>query len=487
MSIRPSSQVRAQAVLPANTSYVVIGDTSLAVIYATKLYESFKDNGTFPNIYLLTSGNDNTVDVNVEGLDYISRNNQTIYKTLKNTLVHLVLASNEPVSSSLATDNIIFEQFYQYFSGSGPLGDMVTEYYTPFVGPFFQTDSRSRLENFVKSSTIQKDLTTNEFNVMNNIALIFNLAKTTSVISTKPSILTVNYIMVYNERSKLERQIYRDLYVDLTTPSSVNIATHVTNIKIAPTDSCLSSVEYSTISGVNPVIPNACVLYMCNLYSYAQITGMNNLNHKKIIVPVFYRCVFSMDKVTPYVNLTNLDPNVYPLNIGDGLTTRLAFTCTDVPNPGEKLNYNVSTWDVVAYTTDEDFSNPGGTYADTSAGKTLLIIEAISLMNRRVYAWDSLNSAVSVELNSNSVELGTYNKFLLIAANVYQCYTGVPPLLPIGAQSVCNNGICTDFFGIEHTSSRESPLQSTLRLLSSLYGNATYPTPNNLNASNCCG
>lgn len=493
MSIRPSSRIRstANAVLPANISYVIIGDTSLATVYATKLYETFRDSGSFPQIYLLTSGNDQTTDVSVENLDYIAQNNQSIYKALKSQLVHLVLDSNEPINTLLAPGNNIFESYYNFYSGAGPNGDSITAYYQMLVGPWFNTDSRGRLENFVKASTIQKDLTPNEFNVMNNIASLFNLAKTTSVVATKPSILTLNNIFVYNQGSKLERQIYYPLLNELKhgpQHQNVNIATHVTNIRITPTDSCLSTVGYSTITGTNPDINNACVLWMNNLYSFVQIAGMNNLVHKKVVVPVFYRSVMSMPEITPYVNLSNLDPNVYPLNMGDNLSTRLTFTCTDVAQPGESLNLNVPTWLVTAYTTTEDFANPGsgGTYS--SLGNTLLVVEATSLTNRRTFSWDAINMAVTVHLNSNNVELGSYNKFLLLAANVYQAFTGSPPPLPIGVTTICTpEGVCTDAFPLQHTTERESPQTTVLRLMSSLYGSTYFPTPNAVNGQSCCG
>lgn len=489
MSIRPSSRIRSEIALPSNTSYVVIGDTALAVIYAKKLYETFKDSGTMPQIYLLVSGSDQTTDVSIENINYIAQNNQTIKRSLASNLVHLVLSSNEPISTSLSTTNTIFDQYFNYYTGSGVLGDLITAYIIPTVGCWFTSDSKGRLENFVKASTIQKDLTTNEFNVMNNIASLFNLAKTSSVIATKPSIMTQTYLMVYHEKTKLERQIYRDMYVDLTNHNSVNIATHVTDIKITQTDSCLSTVSYSTITGSTPNIENACVLYMNNLYSYVKLMGLNNVEHKKILIPVFYRCVFSIPQVTPYVNLSNLDPTVYPLSFGDGVSTRLTFTCPDVAEPGESINQNVPTWDVICYTCDEDYADPsvGGTYSDTASGKTLLIVEAISLTNRRAYSWDSNNMAVTVDLNSNSVELGRYNKFLLIAANVYQAYTGVPPVLPIGPQSVCSEGICSDYWNLEHSSDRESPVISILRMFTSLYGGTSYPTPNTVNGQQCCG
>jgi hypothetical protein len=189
------------------------------------------------------------------------------------------------------------------------------------------------------------------------------------------------------------------------------------------------------------------------------------------------------------INLSNLNPTEYPLNIGDGLTTRLAFCCTDVAEPGEGMNLTSPQWYVSCYTCNEDFSNPDqSTYANVSEGKTLLIIEGISLNNRRVVSWDDINASVSVNLNPNNVEVGRYNAFMLIAANVYMAYTGTPPQLPsVGVNTICNtSGVCIDSYPLQHTASRESPLISIIRMLNSLYGGNTYPVPYN-NSQPCCG
>ena len=83
-SIRPSAQLRRNIQSNATPSnFVIIGNTSLAVIYATKIYETFKNDAVQPQIYLITTGNDQTTDVMVESLDYIQMNNQTIYKSLE--------------------------------------------------------------------------------------------------------------------------------------------------------------------------------------------------------------------------------------------------------------------------------------------------------------------------------------------------------------------------------------------------------------------
>lgn len=484
MSIRPSAQYRNQ-LQTTPSHFVVIGDTSLAVIYTAKLFETFKNDSPRPTIWLITSGTDNTVDVNVESLDYVLINNASIYRSLISHRVHLIQNTSESINSSLSSADVFFDQYYNFHTGSAFLGDQVVSYYQPMVGPWFTSDSKGKLQNFVKDSTMQFPLTQNEMIVATNIANFLHLSMSTSVIATKPTILTKNYIFVYQQGHKLERQIYRDVYVDLTNESSVNLVSQTNNLRLEATTSCLYNVKYTTLrDDVTVTIPNASVLFMNNLYEYVKLMGISDVPHKKVNVPVSYRIVFTINQVNPMtgVNLSNLNPAEYPLNLGDGLTTRLTMAVTDVPEPGEKMNSTTPTWLISAYTTLEDLANPGagGTFA--AAGKSLLIVEGISLTNRRVFSYDDINMAVSVNLNPNNTELGRYGKFLLIAANIFQAYTGSPPLIPLTNTICTNEGLCTDTNQIEHSSNRETPQVLVMRLLVSLFGSSatTYPTPNTI-------
>lgn len=495
MSIRPSVQYRnAVTALPADINYVVIGDTALAVIYARKLIESF---GTVTHpVYLLTSGNNQTTNSNVESLNYIPVNSETIDKCLKSARIHLVLSSNEIVSSALDRRDILFEQYYNYYSGAGPLGDSITAYYQPLVGPWFQSDSSGQIETFVKRNTIQQALSQNEMIAATNIATLLGLSMTQSIVATKPSILTMNNIFVYYEKTKLERHIFSD---ELSLIPHNNVIEGVNNIFISPNSTgCLNSVSYTTLKRTDTSIPpltpvvieNACVLWMDNIYDYVKTLGLSSVFHKKVQLPVFYRMIFAIPLINPVtgIDLSNLNPLEYPLNMGDGVTTRLTFCCTDVQS--SSTTSLTPVWNTTVYTCSEDYANTvnsGGTYA--AEGQTLLIIEAISLTNRRVVSWDDINTSVSVNLNPNAVELERYNAFLLLCANIYMAYTGNAPLLPIvGVQSVCSNtGVCSDFTPLEHSSAHESPMITVTRLLSSLYNNLLYPTPSTNNGPTCCG
>lgn len=498
MSIRPSSQYRNNATLPATTNinYVVLGDTALATVYASKLFRTL---GTNNQIYLMSNGNDLTPNNSIDdpqSLNYIITNSETINKGLQSERIHLVLANNEVINTTLDRRDLFFEKYYNYKTGSGPLGDFITAYYTPFVGPWFTTDTNSEIEVFVKNSTIQKPLTNNEMIAATNIAQLLNLEMTQSIIATKPSILTLNNIFVYYSNNKLERQIFLNEYNHLSNYNNINIVNAVNNIFVKNgTDGCLQSITYNTFKTKEPsveiTIDNACVLWMDNLYDYVRLLGVSGVAHKKLQVPTFYRMVFAIPKVNPTgIDLSNLNVDEYPLNIGDGLTTRLTFCCTDVADPGEGMNLSVPQWNVTCYTTDEDLCNPDqSVYANTAEGKTLLIIEAISLTNRRVVSWDEINLSVSVNLNPNSIEIGRYEAFMLLAANVYMAYTGsAPTSAAMGVSSVCNStGICIDSIPLITTTSRESPLISVTRMCISLFGGVSYPVPYRNGNAKCCG
>ncbi len=494
MSIHPSSIYRSQS-LPSNLSYFVVGDTILATFYCNKLHETFQNEATPPTIYLVTSGASQMTDPYVESLSYIYDNNAVMNKTLQPQRVHLVLENNEPVNANLSAGNVLFDQYYNFISGEGVNGDAVSAYYLPIVGPWLTSDTRSRAQTFVKNYTIQKELTSNELIVANNLASMLGLSKSTSIVATKPTILMLNNIFVYHLHGKWERQLFRDMYVELTNDHSINTVSHTNTFTLQEdvTNTCLYTVKYTTMRDPNTIVTvdNSCVLFMDNLYEYVKIMGISEVPHKKVQVPVFYRYIFAIPKVnnTTGVNLSNLSLTDYPLNLGDGVSLRLTFSTTDVADPGERQNNLTPTWNVTMYCTDIDLSQSGNrsTFANTDEGKTLLIVEATSLTNRRTFEWNSISQSVDVGLNRNVVELGRYGAFLLIAANCFQAITGFPPELPL-TNSICTTeGICTQSLPLEVSSSRESPQTIVLRLLTSLYGGSTFTTAHNIDNGGCCG
>jgi hypothetical protein len=278
----------------------------------------------------------------------------------------------------------------------------------------------------------------------------------------------------------------------------------VNNIFIEETtNGCLTTVSYSTSKQpVTVVINNSCLLWATNLYSYVRIMGISDVPHRKIQVPVQYRIVYAIPKnnsSTTGVDITNIAANG-PI-LGDGLTTRLTFACTNVQDAGEMMNLNTPSWNVSCYTTDTDYANmnPGGSFVNPcqsgtpccTAGYTLLVIEAVSLLNRRTISWDGIHLSVSVALNPSEIELAYYNEFIKIFIKVYQAYVGsnVLPEIPLTVEGDCGiNNICQYSFPMQSSIDRETPQVLILRLLTSLYGGSTWPDANsNNNSPSCCG
>jgi hypothetical protein len=486
-------------------NFVIIGDTSLATIYATKIVASYV-NTTMPQIFMLTTGNDQTTDVYIDDLDYARRNTSLTLKILNTERLHLILNSSNIGSTVFNNNNFtpgtqVFENYYQYFYGAGPLGDSIAAYYQPMVGPWFTNDTQGRIHQFVSDVTQEYPLYANETIVANNLITALQLTPSTNVVAIKPTILTSNYIFVQRVSRQLDRQLFREEYVSLSHDSNVNIVTHVNNIFVQETtNGCLRTVSYSTSKEpVTVVINNACMIWATNLYSYVRILGISETPHRKIQLPVSYRIVYAMPKVNPLtgVDLTHLNANG-PI-LGDGLTTRLTFACTNVADPGESMNSTTPTWNVTCYTTDTDYAeiNPGGAFVNPcnpvtpccTPGYTLLVVEAMSLVNRRTLSWDAIHLSVSVAMNTTNIEIGYYNEFIKIFQQIYLAYTGALPETPLTVQADCGiNNICGYKFPLETTLDREGPQTLVIRMISDLFGGTSFPNANaSTNTPSCCG
>lgn len=512
MSIRPSSIFNCETVEEVSPtevqSFVVIGNTALNSFYVAKLLASFGGGLNYP-IYSLTTGVDQTTNVNaIESLSYVAANARLTSRNLVVERIHNILTTTPTLTSDQFK---IYQEYYFYFTGSGILSDLITAYYTPFLGPWWTSDTHSDISGFINGWTTPYPFVPghNEDHIATNLANLLGLTKTTTVIARKPSILTTNYILVDKPQGQaMQRQIFYDVYLETKASSEVHYVNRVNNIYIEDTaNGCLKNVHYSTSNSPSiPPLNNACVIWANNLYDYVHIVGSSNLEHARIKAPVFYRFVTTIPKVNPAANgLLGNDLSNKSLNgvcLSDGLTTRITFACSNPPQPGTLPNTNSTSinWNCTAYTTDDDLSTfieSDGSYVRQCAtgaigpcpctpDQTLLIVEATSLNNRRTLQWDNLNLSVSQSLNSNIIELNTYVDFQHICEIVYQAYTGYLPdadLLP--GVSCTTSGICNNIYPLDHTFNRESPQTTMLRMLSDLYSGSTFPSPN-FNAQNAC-
>lgn len=519
MSIRPSSIFNCGNVTeydPVNPCYVILGNSATATIYCSKLLLAF---AVHPNlsapIFLLSTGVDQTANVNaIESLSHAATNSRLVARDMVIERIHNILTSQP----TLSTDQFrLFQQYYFYFSGSGPLGDLINSYYIPFLGPFWTSDSLGQISDFIKFWTIPfaiaKD--SNEDHIATNLSVLLGLTKTNSVIAKKPSILMTNYIMVDQPTGQsMQRQIFYDTYLE--TKASTDEVTYINRVnnifieEIATGNGCRKNVHYSTSNApYTQSLNDACIIWATNLYDYVHVLGSSNVEHKKIKVPVFYRFVTTIPKVNPPANgLLGNDLSQPSLNgpcLSDSLTTRITFACNTPPQPGTLPNTSNSGslgWNVTVYTTDDDLSTfieSDGSYVRPCVsgatgstcpcipGQTLLIVEATSLTNARTVQWDNLNLSVSQSLNSNKIELSYYVQFQNICEIVYQAYTCFLPaadLLP--GVSCTTNGICNNIYPLDHTFNRESPQTIILRMIGDLYGGSNYPNPNLNSNTSCC-
>lgn len=515
MSIRASSIFNCttvEAVEPADQCFVIIGNTSLSSLICARLIETQAAKGTSYKTYVLSTGVDQTSNVNaIESLSYVATNARLVARDMVIERIHNILTS-QPVFTS--TQFQLYQEYYFQFQGSGPLGDSITSYTQIGVGPWWTTDSLSEISNFIKGWTTPYALSQNEAHVATNLSNLLGLTLTNNVIAKKPSILTTNYMLVDQPQGQqMQRQIFYDVYLETKAVDYVTYINRVNNIFIEENNTggnCLKTVHYSTSNlPVTQTLNDACIIWANNLYDYVHVLGSSDIFHTKIKAPVFYRFVTTIPKLNPAANgLLGTDLSQTSLNslcLGDGVHSRLYFTTNTPPQPGSLPNNSNSgtlSWDVTAYTTDDDLSTfiqSDGSFVRQCAtgatgstcpcvpGQTLLIIEATSLNNRRTLQWDNLNLSVSQSLNSNIIEANTFLEFQHICEIVYQAYTCFLPdaeLLP--GVSCTTTGICNNIYPLDHTFNRESPQTIILRLLSDLYGGSTYPNPNVNSNSGCC-
>src|SRR5437016_2936851 len=97
----------------ASVNYVVVGSTGLAILYAQRLYDSFKNETNPPQVYVITAGPDLTTNIDIEELDYNQLSEHTIFKSLSVNRLHFVV-SNDLINSNLVLDNQVFESYQPF-------------------------------------------------------------------------------------------------------------------------------------------------------------------------------------------------------------------------------------------------------------------------------------------------------------------------------------------------------------------------------------
>jgi len=472
MSRRPTTVARkecenAHSSINAN-GYAIIGDTVSATLYARRL---IGNNVTAP-ITLINEGVDRT---NVEGLSntcFIPVTIKSVLHNLTTEQIHMVPSGDNHFDDDDEIDTQT-SQVIPYRVGSGPLGDFISAYFMPRVGPWFSHSSNGRLEKFFVETTMHTELNAQEKIITNFLKTEWDLILTNSLVVKGPAILNSHYIYMTEEDDDNSRQLFLNQYHMITQVHNVDVATEVSNIKFLPTTGV--SGLYN-ITGSDIVLNNVRPIWKTNPYTYLRIATNGGLNPKPINVPTSYRAVLpiplanggSSRASNGGVNLTGVT------GTHDLITTHIAFSLYDLNNPKQ----SALTWLVQAYTTIEDLSlvEPGGKFADS--GHTLLIVEAINTKNRRKATFNVSEQEVQVNYNDRTAENGYLTQFAQIVSTIYRAYTGTTitvDALISDATTCSSSGACQDGNIVLDYSIRESPLVTILQLASSLYSVEIYP------------
>lgn len=504
MSKRPTTIFRNDSANTSNSSntfgYAIIGNTTSATLYAKRL---LANKITVP-ITLINEGVDRANVDGITDIDFVANNNRQILRYLTTERIHLI-PYNSIEEEDTENTNTQIDQVIQYHVGAGPLGDFVSAYHIPRVGPWFTYNSSGRLDKFLAEFTIQTQLNNQEKTIVNYLKNIWGIPLTNSLVVKGPSILNSHYTFLEQHDDRFIRELFLDQFHMINHASNVDVITETSIVQFTPGTGTTGLYD---INSTNTSLQNVKLIWKTNPYTYLRLATNGGLNPKPLQVPTFYRAVISIPSNgtgatgstggftgstgssdssessrsgchTSYsghigstghtgVNLISIIPT------DDLITTHITFSLHDLTDPKRSS----LTWLVQVYTTMEDLSiiDPAGKYADD--GFTLLIVEAICTKNKRRVSYNTPEHEAQVNYNSDLAELGYLTQFAEIVSTVYTAYTGVT--LPVSTlmsdSSLCSaSGTCQDGDMIVDYSLRQSPMVAILELASTLYGVEIYP------------
>lgn len=535
-----------------DSGIAIFQDSTASVLYARRL---LANNVRVP-IYLLNKGVNRTSTRNVTDTSFVPDHTKCVLQYMYSQQHRYVSYDNDTNnhidyeltnSSSNSTDDTFpqNDRVVSFHTGSGPLGDLISSYYIPRVGPWFyepNLNSTTRLENFIQASTMHTSLNSQEQLVSDRLSQIWNIPYTNSVVVRQPSILDGHYVFARTDSNgNIKRQLFLDQYHQVK--NSVNVRSDINHFRFTQVNTTSNGTPIYDIDADGEIIPNVRLIWKTTPGKYQQTTAEGGAPSKDLDLPVLYRasipistsgsgnpgltactgdngcsgnsghtkcgCSSSSSNYsynssiksskcgctggftgdcygqTGYTGLSgtvNLDN--LP-DMGDLVTTHVAFS---LPELGKSKNSTVSpiAWIVSAYTTPEDLyvTEPTGKYANS--GYNFLIVEAFSLGNRRTTRYSDNQNQLQINQNHPSVETPHLVQFSHVVASVYHAYTGIkiPATSLLPTSSVCgNNGACTDSEYITDYSTRESPMETVTNMASALYGQPIFPSPND--ATSC--
>lgn len=465
---RPTTNARKESANAHNSTntygYAIIGDTVSSTLYAKRLLGNLV---TTP-ITLINEGVDRTNIDKLANLDYAAANNKRILHTLTTEQLHMIPSGDNQTEK----DDIIntqTEQVLHYHVGAGPLGDFISAYHIPRLGPWFTHSLNGRLERFMSEYTIRSPLNNEELTIANKLKAVWNLPLTSSTIVKAPAILNSHYEFIQIKEDVATRELFLETYHNNNQASNVDYITEVDNLKLTPgATGGLYDITYNSGTGLMNVKP----IWRTNPFTYLRLATEAGIDAGILELPTFYRAVIPIS-----INNSGTSGGIDLSNIATGedlITTHLTFSLYDINNP----KHSALVWLSQIYTAVEDLSvtDPAGKYADS--GKTLLIIEALNTKNKRKASYNKSEHEIIINYNDRIAENGYLRQFAQVVSTIYQAYTGnsisVDTLL--ANASICDSGACHDGNNVVDYGLRESPMISILELASHMYGVDIYPS-----------
>jgi hypothetical protein len=501
----------------APQAIIIIGDTVAAVRYAARLLCTSVSSTI--KIYILVEGGDvsstSSTSVPVQATTFPVETYNYALHFLQSDTLNPVLSPDE---GDVGTAQ--YDRSFRYYYGTGTLGDFVSSYYIPRLGPWLNDggSNSTNIRREVSTRTTTYCPTAAEEIIIANLVRIFDtdyqvmLTTTTGInYTTFPFVLTVvrgsqnplvdppaifNKQVVFvqedtGDSDELTREIYLQTLQDVMSSKRVVLETNVNNLKLTRVDAttvnrtgrgttvaaALYNATYTSgkTNRTAETVQAAQVVFKTNPYQALRlgVTSGYLRSNASIRVPVTYRAVLSIStsNVTTggTVTLPTSNRPISFTDIGDGVTSYITMGLPALVNSSST---DVLKWCVGAYTTDVDRADPskqGGVYASTTLTNgvpgTLLIVEAVNLANRRVVSYgkaiDSGSSAFvhNVMYNSSVSEAAELTEFTYIVAAVYNAYTGQTiNVTYTDAENV--QAVCTSFAGGATTCTDTIPITS---------------------------
>jgi hypothetical protein len=413
------------------------------------------NNGVTEPINLFVEGKDNTNLDSINCTNFPVNYIEEILLFLQNERVRAIPAGDQ---FECGTNSQSFSRVYNYYVGSGVIGDLIAAYLLPRVGPWFTIDGggAARLEKFLKNNLEQFGLTPHELDILGKFATEFNLESTNRFTVKTPSIIDKEFVLIYNDNRDYIRNLFLETLNKLLNYDNVSLFTQSTGLRLEQNSDSSFNATFRS-AGVDQLLESIKPVWMTNLYTYLRLSTLAGIRQKVFNVPSIYRARIPIP-----------DTGIPCKSLGDLVTTYQAFSLKSASSTSSQA----LTWLVQAYTAVEDLSVVAseGRYAD--AGHTLLIIEAINAKNRRATSYNPSTRTIDVQYNAKKAERGWLEKFAEIVAVIYLAYTGLTITKEklLNEESFCASSSCTDSLLVTDHVTRESPMVTMLELGALLYG-----------------